>query len=129
MKGADSYSNGAWLGFIGGDVTAIIDLGQAANIQRVATDALVDMGSWIAGCTGLTVSVSADNKNFRQVASQDFPADTDFTKKQVENYEVTFEPTEARYVKVVIKRTPALPKGHAGEGKTPYLFIDEIEVE
>lgn len=129
MKGTDSYSNGAWLGFIDGDVTAVIDLGQATNIQRVATDALVDMGSWIAGCTGLTVSVSADNKNFRQVASQDFPADTDFTKKQVENYEVTFEPTEARYVKVVIKRTPALPKGHAGEGKTPYLFIDEIEVE
>lgn len=32
-------------------------------------------------------------------------------------------------VKVLIKRTPALPKGHPGEGGTPFLFIDEIEVE
>lgn len=32
-------------------------------------------------------------------------------------------------VKVVIKRSPALPRGHAGEGKAAYMFIDEIEVD
>jgi hexosaminidase len=53
----------------------------------------------------------------------------DSRKKTVANYEVTFEPVKARYVKVLIKRTPALPKGHPGEGGTPFLFIDEIEVE
>ena len=47
----------------------------------------------------------------------------------VENYEITFDPVKARYVKVVIKRSPALPKGHAGEGKAAYMFIDEIEVD
>lgn len=87
------------------------------------------MGAWVAGCTGLTVSVSDDNKSFREVAAKEFPVEMDSRKKTVANYEVTFEPVKARYVKVLIKRTPALPKGHPGEGGTPFLFIDEIEVE
>lgn len=129
MKGNDSYATGAWLGFVGGDVEAIIDLGQETEIKRVATSAVVDMSAWIMGSTGLVVSVSDDNKEFREVASKDIPAETNIDKKGVENYEITFEPVKARYVKVVIKRSPALPKGHAGEGKAAYMFIDEIEVD
>ena len=129
MKGNDSYATGAWLGFVGGDVEAIIDLGQETEIKRVATNAIVDMSAWIMGSTGLVVSVSDDNKEFREVAVKDIPAETNIDKKGVENYEITFDPVKARYVKVVIKRSPALPKGHAGEGKAAYMFIDEIEVD
>ncbi|RGN34341.1 glycoside hydrolase family 20 protein [Bacteroides oleiciplenus] len=129
MKGNDSYATGAWLGFVGGDVEAIIDLGQEMEIKRVATNAIVDMSAWIMGSTGLVVSVPDDNKEFRQVASKDIPAETNIDKKAVENYDITFHPVKARYVKVVIKRSPALPKGHAGEGKAAYMFIDEIEID
>ena len=129
MKGNDSYATGAWLGFVGGDVEAIIDLGQETEIKRVATNAIVDMSAWIMGSTGLVVSVSDDNKEFREVAVKDIPAETNIDKKGVENYEITFDPVKAQYVKVVIKRSPALPKGHAGEGKAAYMFIDEIEVD
>ena len=129
MKGNDSYATGAWLGFVGGDVEAIIDLGQETEIKRVATNAIVDMSAWIMGSTGLVVSVSDDNKEFREVAVKDIPAETNIDKKGVENYEITFDPVKTRYVKVVIKRSPALPKGHAGEGKAAYMFIDEIEVD
>ena len=129
MKGNDSYATGAWLGFVGGDVEAIIDLGQETEIKRVATNAIVDMSAWIMGSTGLVVSISDDNKEFREVAAKDIPAETNIDKKGVENYEITFDPVKARYVKVVIKRSPALPKGHAGEGKAAYMFIDEIEVD
>ena len=128
MKGNDSYATGAWLGFVGGDVEAIIDLGQESEIKQVATNAIVDMSAWIMGSTGLVVSISDDNKEFREVAVKDIPAETNIDKKGVENYEITFDPVKARYVKVVIKRSPALPKGHAGEGKAAYMFIDEIEV-
>ena len=129
MKGNDSYATGAWLGFVGGDVEAIIDLGQETEIKQVATNAIVDMSAWIMGSTGLVVSISDDNKEFREVAAKDIPAEANIDKKGVENYEITFDPVKARYVKVVIKRSPALPKGHAGEGKAAYMFIDEIEVD
>lgn len=141
MSGIDNYATGEWIGFLDGDVTAVIDLGasngnaagktvaELPEIKHVSTHAVIDMGAWVAGCTGLTVSVSDDNKSFREVAAKEFPVEMDSRKKAVANYEVTFEPVKARYVKVLIKRTPALPKGHPGEGGTPFLFIDEIEVE
>lgn len=141
MSGIDNYATGEWIGFLDGDVTAVIDLGasngntagktvaELPEIKHVSTHAVIDMGAWVAGCTGLTVSVSDDNKSFREVAAKEFPVEMDSRKKTVANYEVTFEPVKARYVKVLIKRTPALPKGHPGEGGTPFLFIDEIEVE
>lgn len=77
----------------------------------------------------MKVAVSNDNNTFREVASKEIPAETDIAKKSIENYEITFEPVKARYVKVVIKRSPTLPKGHAGEGKAAFLFIDEIEID
>ena len=59
MKGNDSYATGAWLGFVGGDVEAIIDLGQETEIKRVATNAIVDMQCLhLWEVQGLVVSVS-----------------------------------------------------------------------
>lgn len=129
MKGNDSYTSGAWLGFVNNDLEVIIDLGQETEISRVATNAVVDMNSWIMGITGLAVSVSDDNKDFREVAVKDIPAETNIDKQGVENYEMTFDTVKAKYVKIIIKRSPALPKGHAGEGKPAYMFVDEIEIE
>lgn len=128
MKGDENYSTGNWLGFRG-DVTATIDLGVPTEISSVSTEAVINMGAWIMGSTGLSVSVSDDNRNFREVAGKDYPAGTDCTKRGIETYELTFTPVTARYLKVLVKNTPALPKGHAGAGKTPFLFIDEIVVE
>lgn len=78
---------------------------------------------------GLTVQCRTIIRVSAKWPSKDFPTETDSRKKAVESYGITFEPVKARYVKVLIKRTPALPKGHPGEGRIPFLFIDEIVVE
>lgn len=129
LKGNDSYSTGRWLGFIGGDMEAVIDLQEPTEISQISTQALVDMASWIMGATGLAVYASDDNENFREVASKDYPVDTDYGKKSIDTYEVTFEPVTTRYVKIVVNRSLALPKGHGGEGRAPYMFIDELSVK
>ena len=129
MKGSNSYTNGAWLGFIGGDVTAVIDLGAPTEIQHVAINANISMDNWIMGCKGLEVTVSDDNETFRPVSSMVFPDETDLHKNDIETYEASFNPVEARYVKVTARPFAALPKGHDGAGKAPYLFIDEISID
>ena len=130
QTGPDTYGGGPWLGFYNGDAEVVIDLGEGGQeISRVATHANVDMGAWIMGATGMEVLVSDDKKDFRQVGMIECPEQTDINKKEIENYEVSFEPVKARYLKVIVKRAKALPKGHAGAGQPPYLFIDEIEVD
>ena len=129
LKGGNSYAGGRWLGFWGTDVEATINLGVPTEISKVSTEAIVDMGAWIMGATGLTVSISENGKDFQEVASETYPSETDLGKKGIEDYNVEFSPVKATFVKITIKCSPALPKGHAGEGKTPYLFVDEISVD
>ncbi len=128
LKGTDSYASGRWLGFVGGDVEATIDLQAPTTVQKVSTQAIADLNAWVMGSVGLVVSVSDNGQEFREIATIDFPAETDITKKSVENYSITFDPVTTQYIRVKIKRTPGLPKGHSGEGKSPYLFLDEIGV-
>ncbi len=125
LLGGDIYTSGEWLGYYTDDAVAVIDLGEKTSVSQVGTHANVDMSSWLMGCAGISVAVSDDNKDFREVFNKDFP-ETKVDQKAIESYEESFEPVEARYVKVTIKRFKALPKGHSGAGKAPFLFIDEI---
>lgn len=127
LKGSGNYAGGRWLGFQGTDVEAIINLGSPTEIKEVSTEACIDVNSWIMGITGLSVAISEDGKNFKEVAAPlNFPTLTDLNKKEIMPYMIEFAPTKATYVKVTIKCTPALPKGHTGEGKPAFMFIDEI---
>lgn len=129
MAGNDNFSTGAWLGFLGEDVTVLIDLKQQTEISRLSINAMTYMDAWIMGPVGLQVFISDDNEQFVNVADEAFPAEADVKKRCIEKYDVTFAPVNARYVKLVVKGSMALPKGHVGEGKMPYLFMDEIQID
>lgn len=129
MKGEPEYTTGEWLGFCSGDVVAIIDLRNAKEISSVSTNALADLNSWIMASSGISVAVSNDKKEFKEVANEQYPEETDPRKLGIVNYKLKFEPVKAQYVKVTIKPSKALPQGHAAAGRTPFIFIDEIEVE
>lgn len=128
LKGGSSYASGRWIGIIG-DIDAVIDLQEPTEIKSVATQANVDLPSWIMGATGLKVFVSDDNKSFREVGSKEFPMETDIAKHEVATYKVEFTPINTRYVKVQIQSSPGMPKGHRGEGRKPFIFIDEIVID
>lgn len=128
MKGKEDFQSGAWLGFLGGAPEFVIDLGQNTEIQRVAIETLVAMNDWISGCAGLKVEVSDDKNTFREVATQQFAEETQNGVREIRNYEATFSPVQARYVKITAS-TSILPQGHGGAGKPAFLFIDEICVE
>ena len=129
MAGNDNFSTGAWLGFLGEDVTVLIDLKQQTEISRLSINAMTYMDAWIMGPVGLQVFISDDNEQFVNVADEAFPAEADVKKRCIEKYDVTFAPVNERYVKLVVKGSMALPKGHVGEGKMPYLFMDEIQID
>jgi len=47
----------------------------------------------------------------------------------LKEFTATFNPISAKYVKVVAQNLGKCPKGHIGEGKPAWLFVDEIIVE
>lgn len=128
LKGSDNPATGRWLGFYGTGLEAIIDLEESTEISQVITNANIDVYAWSMGATEMSVSISDNNKDYKIVTSESYPEITDIAFKTIETYELKFNPVSARYVKVILKPSSGMPRGHRGEGRTPYLYIDEITV-
>ena len=52
------------------DLDATIDLKEPTEIQKVSFNTNVVKGDWIMGTSAVTVKVSDDGKNFKEVASK-----------------------------------------------------------
>lgn len=128
MIGDSNYKTGRWLGFQGKDLDAAIDLKQPVEISKVSFNTNVVKGDWIMGAAGVTVKVSEDGKNFKEVVSKTIPSLKQSDKDGIYPQEVTFAPVKARYVEVIIK-SDKLPAWHGGAGNPAYLFVDEISIQ
>ncbi len=129
LTGNSNYASGRWLGFYNQTVEAVIDLGTPQEINQVSTEAIVNLPAFIMGASYVSVAVSDDGIHFNEVGNMDYPEDTDINRIDIDSYDVAFPPTTTRYVKVIIKPSSALPKGHYAAGQPAFLFIDEISVE
>ena len=116
-----------FLGFSGADCEALIDLGKEEKISNVVVHCLRETGSWIWQPRTVEVFVSNNGNDFISAGVTD-----DFIVKvkalETGTMKVTFNATNARYVKVVVKNWEEIPPGNPGEGSKAWLFVDEIEV-
>ncbi|RHR93590.1 glycoside hydrolase family 20 protein [Parabacteroides sp. AF14-59] len=128
LTGDTNYKTGRWLGFQGKDLDAAIDLKQPVEISQVAFNTNVVKGDWIMGAAGVTVKVSEDGKNFKEIVSKTIPSLKQSDKDGIYPQEVTFAPVKARYVEVIIK-SDKLPAWHGGAGNPAYLLVDEIIIQ
>ena len=127
LRGGSNYKTGHWLGFQGKDLDATIDLKEPTEIQKVSFNTNVVKGDWIMGASAVTVKVSDDGKNFKEVASKKIPELTQNDKDGLYPQEISFAPVNARYVEIIINSSK-LPKWHGGAGSPAFLFVDEIEI-
>jgi hexosaminidase len=114
-----------WLGWIGDDLEATIDLGKPTTMDSVAMHTLNQNGSWIYLPQYVEVLTSIDGKNYTSAGkSSDFVKDT-LTSGWIT---VRFNQLKARYVKVIAKNYGLIPDGQAGGGTKAWLFADEIKI-
>lgn len=128
LHGSENYRTGRWIGFWGTPLDATIDLQQATDIHKISFSSILNINDWIYNPKSCVVSVSEDGEVFREVAHQDYPLADWGSNSGIKRYELTFEPTAVRYVRVTITGHQ-LPEGHTGFGSPAWLFVDEIEVE
>jgi len=120
LRGTKNFSDGHWQAWLGKDMEAVIDLGENTAIQEVTLGTLENQGPGIYFPTAVTVSVSTDGKNYKEVGVEKRP----FAKNpsfDLKDFKVSFENQSVRYVKVVATSLKTLPKG--GD---VWLFVDEI---
>jgi hexosaminidase len=114
-----------WLGWIGDDLDATIDLGKTTSFDSVRIHTLDQNGSWIYLPQYVEVLTSNDGNNFTSVGrSSTFVGDT-LTMGWIN---VPTPGQSSRFIKVVAKNYGMIPDGKAGAGNKAWLFADEIQV-
>jgi hexosaminidase len=114
-----------FLGFLGTDCEAIIDLGKTESISNVIVHTLNQQASWIWRPQYVEVFSSMDGQNFTSIKMTDdliSAAGNNATMK------VEFNATSTRFVKIVVKNWGEIPQGNPGAGSKAWLFVDEIEI-
>lgn len=127
LSGNDNYKTGRWLGFQGKDLDAVIDLKEPTEFNHVSFNTNVVKGDWIMGAAGVTVKISDDGQNFKEVASKTIPSLGKDDPDGLYPQEISFDPVKARYVEIIIK-SDKLPAWHGGAGNSAFLFVDEIKL-
>jgi hexosaminidase len=127
LVSVSGFNSPEWLGWLGKDMDATIDLGSSQAVSKVTVNVWKQEPSYIYLPQAVEVSTSADGQTWS------IPARVEPRNGQWENQRKISvqlkENTSARYVKIVARNLNNIPAGKPGAGKTAWLFADEIEVE
>ena len=126
LSGGRNYKTGRWIAFFGENLDAAIDLTEDQDISNLSFNCNLTKGDWIFNAKSVTISVSDDGKEYKEIHHQEFPIET-VAEDGVMTYNVDFEKTNARFVNVVIEPFMC-PEGHSGYGYPAWIFIDELKI-
>ena len=120
LRGTKNFTDGHWQAWLGKDMEAVVDLGEEMPIHEVILGTMENQGPGIYFPTAVTVYVSNDGKNFKEVGVEKraYNKNPSFDLK---DFKITFDEQSVRYVKVIATNVKNIPNnGHA------WLFVDEI---
>ena len=128
VRGGADFRTGAWQGWQGRNVEALVDLGEVKPVTSISVSVLQEAKSWIWFPAKMEILVSDDGNKYS-------PAGYVFNDKPLETEEPMLNEMtktmrgQARYIKIIL--FPAfekIPDWHIGAGGKPWIFADEIIV-
>ncbi|HEU4932550.1 MAG TPA: GH92 family glycosyl hydrolase [Pyrinomonadaceae bacterium] len=129
IRGTTNWSGGAWQGYQGKDLVALVDLGEVQQVSKVGAGFLQDIGSWIWMPGRLDVELSIDGKTFGPAIS----IGNDVAEKRegaiTREFVKSISPKSARYIRIRAVNFGKIPAWHPGSGGDAWIFVDEIIVE
>lgn len=128
ILGTLTFRSSRWLGYRETDLVATVDLGRIETVGTLTVGILETTESWIFPPTSLDVSLSTDGTSFLPTASARYEPPSGSRSPSQTFLTESFEPAEARWVRVRLRNLKRLPDWHPGAGEPAWLFVDEILV-
>ncbi|HEY5404561.1 MAG TPA: GH92 family glycosyl hydrolase [Pyrinomonadaceae bacterium] len=129
IRGTTNFSGGAWQGYQGKDLVAVVDLGTMQSVSKLGAGFLQDVGSWILMPVKIEFEVSTDGVEFVPVLSLASDVSSQNYETIVKDFTGTIQPRRVRYVRMRARNFGKLPSWHAGAGGDAWIFADEIVIE
>ncbi len=130
ILGSKDFRTGAWQGYWGTDVVAIINRGQSKLLKNVSVNFLQDQGSWIFYPTKVQIYVAGADKKFRLSRERSIEASLKNDEPGLKTIQFPINKRNIQYIKVVAKNFGKLPSWHlGGPDGDAWTFIDEITIQ
>ena len=128
LNESQDAASGEWVAWYGEPVEVVIDM-KGEEYRKVSIRTFISKWEDMYAPLGLAVYASDDNKEFMELASEEYPIETETVPDGIKLFDVEFPTATYKYLKVVVKTVPALPQWSERPGRPAYLFLDEIKVE
>jgi predicted alpha-1,2-mannosidase len=129
LRGTTNFSGGAWQGYQGQDLVAIIDLGRTRSVSRLGAGFLQEIRSWIWMPRRIEFALSTHGRDFTQVLS----ISNDVSEREygtvIKDFMGSIPPQHARYIRIKALNYGKIPTWHPGSGGDAWIFVDEIIIE
>jgi len=129
IRGPKNFRTGAWQGYEGQNLEAVVDLGKLQEIHSLSAGFLQDAGSWIFMPEYVEFSVSNDGKTFLPVGRVNNNISQRDNQMVIKEFKINVYPKQVRYVKIFAKSIIDCPAWHKGAGGKAWLFVDEIVIQ
>lgn len=128
LRGGRDFRLGAWQGYDGTHLDAVVDLGSARPVHEVGCGFLQDQNSWIFMPRSLRVETSLDSVRWDSAGETLDTIDEHADGAITQQLATTFSPRPARYIRIHAESPIMCPAWHKGRGNTCWIFADEIVV-
>jgi hexosaminidase len=125
VRGGLPRLNSEWLAWNENEVEMIIDLEKTQKISEISIGSLENHSNWIWLPTKVEIYTSKDGINFKS-SGKTFTGESIWNNKR--DFKAKIKKQKTRYIKLIVKKEDNIPKGKPGEGKTAWLFFDEIHI-
>ncbi|MEM7372322.1 MAG: FN3 associated domain-containing protein [Bacteroidota bacterium] len=131
QKGDPSSQEGPlWIGYRFNPFSAIMDLGEdAPEISHLTFSYLQKTGSYIMPPKSIEVWGGPEKDQLKRLVRKIPKQPTESLPNEILGIELSFEPAQYRYLKVVAKPVNPMPSWHKGAGDKGWVFVDEIIVQ
>ncbi|GAA4500365.1 family 20 glycosylhydrolase [Hymenobacter ginsengisoli] len=127
LHGSLSHTDGRWLGFLGTDLMATIDLKKTAEVSSLRSTFLQKLEDKILLPRVLEVAVSNDGRTYKTVYTG--PVEAAQSGTSIGEVKADWKKTKARFVRVTAKNAQPLAPGTTPQDTDTWLFADELVVE
>jgi len=127
LKGSLSHTDGRWLGFLGTDLVATIDLRNTTEVSGLRSTFLQKPEDKIMLPRTVEVALSNDGRTYKTVYTGPVAAAQPGTT--IGEVKADWKKTKARYVRVTAKNAQPAPAGATPKDTDTWLFADELVVQ
>jgi hypothetical protein len=123
-----NFASGKWLGYKDDNMIALMRFDKPVTTSSITLSVLEDLSTQIFLPLKLEVygGATPDNMKLLGAVTPEQPSDM----RTRANIPVTcnYAPATVKYIKLIMKHVPAIPKWHQGKGQTAWAFVDEVFV-